>query len=520
MKRMKLQLVLCALFCLWGTHWSQAQLAASANCLPPSSTACKYDKASNSVTLTWSSVSGATGYTVYLYVGDPMCCPKYSGPTSSVLLYTTTTFMTIPLSTYPCFSWSVRTECGPNNSNPSAYTHQECMCADAPQPCTTFDGSSPAGNWVASGVTTAYTDTNPLDGTNCLTLGDLSGSSSYSNSVDYTNLGQKYLGQCLCFDFSLVYANASGGGLPFSPAIYLSDGTNTIMFVANAALNPGSGWVTVCAPIAHCTGGVPPSNADGTWAFATAGMTCADFNNVIDNTTTITLSPEVNSYPSEIEHYDNICVRDCQTHCNSNFTLNTSISSSTGVATASVVLDITNPTSTYIVDWGDGTTSGIGSHTYGASGYYTVCVIENTEQQESCRTCISFCYESPVINTGTGTDTNPNQKSLNPANGASVKDLKRIAEEELKRVQVQEGYSVLPNPAKDYIQVQTELSREERVSLELMDMNGKVVASKSGVYEQGGQKIELDTKHVADGMYILKVRIGDVERSTQVAITK
>ncbi|WP_343634222.1 T9SS type A sorting domain-containing protein [Fluviicola sp.] len=509
---MKLQLVLCALFCLLGSQWNHAQVA-SANCLPPSNASCKYNKASNSVTLNWSPAPGATGYTVYLYVGDPMCCPNYPGPSSSVLIPVGGTSVTIPLSSYPCFSWSVRSECGPNTS--SAYTKQECMCVTTQsQPCSTFDGSSPAGNWTAVGVTTAYTDVNPLDGTNCLTLGDLSGTSYYSNSVDYTNLGQNYLGQCLCFDVQLVYAYAGGGGLPYNPKIYLSDGVNTIVFVANVGLNPGDGWVSVCAPIAHCAGGVPPSNADGTWVFGTPGMTCADFDNIIDNTTTISITPEVNSSPSEVKHYDNICVRDCRVACNSNFTLNTSISSSTGTANASVVLDFVNPTSTYIVDWGDGTSSGIGSHTYASAGYYNVCVTEITAQQEICRTCIRFCYETAQVS------TTPAEKSINPSHGFSLKDLERIADEELKMVQVQQGYTILPNPAKDYIQVHTELSKEETVSIELIDMGGKVLANKSGVYEAGGQKIELDTKRISNGIYILKVRIGDTEKSSQVSIVK
>lgn len=511
MKRMKLRLALFSIFFLLGFQWSHAQLVS--NCLPPLSASCKYNKASASVTLSWSPVLGATGYTVYLYVGDPRCCPNYPGPSSSVLLTTTTTSMTIPLSTYPCFSWSVRSECGNNNS--SAYTNQQCMCTDEP-PCTTFDGSSPAGNWIPTGVTTNYTNVNPLDGTNCLTIGDLSGGSWYTNSVDYNNLGQNYLGQCLCFDVALIKAEPLGGGLPYNPRIYLSDGTNTIMFVANAALNPGSGWVTVCAPIAHCAGGVPPSNADGTWAFATPGMTCADFDNVINNCTSIGLTPEVNSYPSEVKQYDNICVRDCRTDCNSNFTLYTAISSSSGTANASVVLDVTNPTSTYVVNWGDGTITGIGSHTYSSSGYYTVCVREITEQKEECITCISFCYEAAHG----GTLPSLNNRSAKPVEGGSIGELNRIAEEEQKTSQTKEGYQVLPNPAKDYVMVHTELAKEESVSLQLIDMGGKVVASKSGVYERGGQKIELDTKRVSNGMYILKVRIGDVERSSQVSIVK
>lgn len=514
MKRMKLQRALLGMFFLLSVHLSYAQLNVAANCYPPSGVSCKYNKASATITLSWSPVIGATGYTVYLYVGDPQCCTKYPGPSSSVLIPTTGTSVTIPLSAYPCFSWSVRTECGKDYY--SEYTKQQCMCVSEPQsPCTTFDGSSPAGNWVASGVTTAYTDVNPLDGTNCLTIGDLSGSSWYTNTVDYNNLGQNYLGQCLCFDVSLVYAYAGGGGLPYNPKIYLSDGVNTIMFVANAALNPGDGWITVCAPIAHCAGGVPPSSADGTWAFATPGMTCADFDNVIDNGNWIGITPEVNSSPSEIKQYDNICVRDCRSGCNSNFTLYTSISSSTGAATASVVLDVTNPTSTYIVDWGDGTiTTGIGGHSYSASGYYNVCVTEITEQKEECRTCVGFCYEAAH-----GSQPSLN-KSAKPVENGSMGHINRIAEEELKMAQVKEGYSVMPNPAKDYLIVQAELAKEETVSLELIDMGGKVIASKSGVYERGGQKVELDTKRVSSGMYILKVRIGDVERSSQVSIVK
>ncbi|WP_300662122.1 T9SS type A sorting domain-containing protein [Fluviicola sp.] len=511
MKRMKLQLALLSIFFLLGFQSSHAQLVS--NCFPPLGVSCKYNKASASVTLNWSPVLGATSYTVYLHVGDPMCCPNYPGFSMSVLLPTMSTSMTIPLSTYPCFSWSVRTECGKDNY--SAYTKQQCMCVDEP-PCTTFDGSSPAGNWVPTGVTTNYTAVNPLDGTNCLTIGDLSGGSWYTNTVDYNNLGQNYLGQCLCFDVSLEKAEPAGGGLPYNPRIYLSDGTNSIMFVANAALNPGSGWVTVCAPIAHCSGGVPPSNADGTWVLATPGMTCADFDNVIDNGNWIGLTPEVNSYPTEIKQYDNICVRDCRNGCNSNFTLNTAISSSSGTASASVVLDFANPTSTYIVDWGDGAITGIGSHTYGSSGFYNVCVTEITEKGEECRTCVGFCYEAAHPNTIPGLQN----RSAKPTEEGSIRELNRIAEEELKTSQVNGGYQVLPNPAKDYVIVQTELAKEEAISLELVDMGGKVVASKSGVYERGGQKIELDTKRLSNGMYVLKVRIGDVERSSQVSIIK
>jgi hypothetical protein len=194
--------------------------------------------------------------------------------------------------------------------------------------------------------------------------------------------------------------------------------------------------------------------------------------------------------------------------------LYTAISSSTGTASASVVLDVTNPASTYIVDWGDGSSSGIGSHTYTSSGYYNVCVTEITAEGETCRTCIRFCFETERVS------TEPAEKSANPSKGFSIRDLERIADEELKMVQMQEGYMVLPNPAKDYIMVHTELSKEETVSVELVDMGGKVLASKSGVYERGGQKIELDTKRVSNGMYILKVRIGDVERSSQVSIVK
>lgn len=155
---------------------------------------------------------------------------------------------------------------------------------------------------------------------------------------------------------------------------YLSDGVNTIAFVSSTPVTEGSGWISVCAPIEHCTSGTLPSNANGSWTMS-SGMTCTDFNNVLDNVKTVSFPTDITSSPSEVMSIENVCVKNCGKGCQLDFDLSTYFKSD-GTARGEVYLNYMVMNATYSVDWGDGapSTSPFISHIYSVSGTYNVCV--------------------------------------------------------------------------------------------------------------------------------------------------
>lgn len=386
--------------------------------------------------------------------------------------------------------------------------------------CSDFNSTSnPAGNWAPSpypngNVNVSFGSANTLDGSQFLRLGDLSGGSWYQNSVDYQKLGQRFSGQCLYFDFYLQ--NDGGYGSPIHPSIRLTNGTQSITFVANITVTPGSGWVRVKAPIANSNGSVLPSNAEGAWTMP-AGMTYADFNNVMNNSTALMVSPDYTVKQSEVVMYDNICIRSCN-DCTADFTLQTSFNTTTNTATAS--LTITNPVivstpgnpgSTYTVNWGDGSSSpyivSALSHTYTTPGTYNVCVTEMKGRVVVCTKCFTFCYAG----------NKPRAGALKMANLTSILDAEAIGKAEVKETK---NYTLVPNPAKNYVNIETNLSKNELVSVKVLDMTGKVVLEKSENLKSGRQSIKLNTENLIQGAYTVEVLSGNIISSQKLLISK
>ncbi|WP_222165206.1 T9SS type A sorting domain-containing protein [Edaphocola aurantiacus] len=378
------------------------------------------------------------------------------------------------------------------------------------QPCANFNNpTTPGANWVATGVTASFGDTNPLDGTTCVRLRDLPGYSRYTNSVDFTNIGQKFPGQCICFDFFLLDDGGYGG--VYHPFIILSDGTNEIMFTASTGVTKGNGWIHVCAPITFCTGSTMPSNSDGSWSMLTPGMTCADFNNVLSNAKTLSVTPDITSSPTEIVLFDNICVERCG-GCNTDFELKTSFSSVSNDATANVSLLNMDPYSTYKVSWGDGGafTTPYVSHLYTTPGSYTVCVMQQSpgELGIACSSCITFCYS--------GADRKQDAKTTKTT---AIPDLKAIAEAEMKTAN-NDLYRIYPNPADGYTTVQLDLDAKATVSIKVKDMMGKVLNEVKGNYNEGRQQIRLNTEHLTPGAYNVEITVGEKITVQKLAISK
>lgn len=399
-----------------------------------------------------------------------------------------------------------------------------CLMVNAQAPCSDFnDPNNPPGLWTPApypngNVGVSAGTPNTLDGSQYIILDDKSGGSWYINPSDFKNLGQRFLGQCLYFDF---YLEKDGGyGAPIHPTIYIMSGNQYITFVANVTVTPGSGWVRVRAPIANGTGTTLPSNSDGTWTLGSA-VTTADFNNIMNNSTAVMISPDYTSNPSERVWYDNICVKSCD-GCTADFKLDTSFSTVTNTATANLTLTNpvlvstpNNPGSTYTVAWGDGTSSpyiiSTLSHTYTTPGTYTICVAEKKDKMIICTRCFTFCYSKR--------DTVPTKEGGAIALKSPLSDLESIAKTELQ-AEEQKGIIMVPNPAKSHVDLQTNLPKRELVSVRLIDFSGKVLLEKSEILNSGPQTLTLNTEKLVQGAYIVEVKSEHITSSQKLLISK
>jgi hypothetical protein len=383
------------------------------------------------------------------------------------------------------------------------------QAAPAPAPCSTFENAATSTNWVPDPTNSVqFVNTNPLDGTTCVTLKDGPYGSWYRNSTDYNNLGQRFPRQCLCFDYFLINDGAHGSPT-YYPTIYLTDGINTIAFVSSTAVTEGSGWISVCAPIEHCSGSTLPYNANGNWTMS-AGMTCTDFNNVLDNVTSVAFLSDITSSPSEIMSIDNVCVKQCGKNCEFDFGLYTSFLTD-GTAYAEINLTMIM-NATYTIDWGDGTppTSLTASHLYAGPGTYNVCVTMEIRTKDGaivsiCTKCMTFCYGEYYIKGDL-----PSKRKETPNMIVSMKDIQFD----------NESYLIYPNPSQDQATVEIELFEKEHVSVRIMDVLGKVLSETSGDYAAGGQKIKLNTEKLSAGVYTVEINIGGRVSSQKLSIAK
>lgn len=393
----------------------------------------------------------------------------------------------------------------------------------AQAPCNDFNApTNSAGNWAPApapngNVYATFSTSNPIDGTQYLVLADGSGSSWYMNNTDFKYIGELYQGKCLSFDFYIE--NDGGYANPVYPTINLSDGTNTITFVSNTSVTQGSGWITVKAPIQLAYGSsTPPSNAYGSWQMTS--YTPAVFDNVMMNSSILSISPDYYPDPSEIVYYDNICITDCG-GCSADFKLTTSFSTLNSSATANLsILNPSmfstpgNPGSSYTIDWGDGTSTfpyilPSVSHTYNSPGAYTICVTEMKEKEVICRKCFTFCF--------TESERGEIVQNIN----TTLPDLQNIAKAELENISEQpKEYSLIPNPAKNYVDIPTNFSKKETVSIRIFDVSGKVVLEKSEKVENGRQHIKLNTEKLISGTYIVEIKSNGKTSSQKLIISK
>lgn len=174
------------------------------------------------------------------------------------------------------------------------------------------------GNWFQG---CAYlgikNDVNSLNGTNYLHLTDVGCGNMGSkvwNSVDYSgNWITK--ASCFCYDYNIIKNGTDNPNPPSAFTIYNgSSPTNssiTATFVLNDVIQTGSGWHTICPPIALADSeGNLPSNALGYWRVNDNG-TSSDWDQLISNVGGISFSVDIGNIATEQFGIDNICFQSC-----------------------------------------------------------------------------------------------------------------------------------------------------------------------------------------------------------------
>ncbi len=80
--------------------------------------------------------------------------------------------------------------------------------------------------------------------------------------------------------------------------------------------------------------------------------------------------------------------------------------------------------------------------------------------------------------------------------------------------------TIVPNPAKDNIEIQTTISKKETISVRVSDASGKVVLAKSETVENGRQHIKLNTEKLISGVYIVEIKSNGKTSSQKLIISK
>jgi hypothetical protein len=202
--------------------------------------------------------------------------------------------------------------------------------------------------------------------------------------------------------------------------------------------------------------------------------------------------------------------------CNSSFELKTTSYTDPLAAgfvphhTGEVILNAFHPTSTYEIDWGDGSLpSSTFTHSYPfGPGSYTVCVTEIIGGIPACKTCMTFCFGSSYSEMLIGTNGN---MVAPPGNGGN-KNAGELDEY---------GINIYPNPATHRADVSFTLARQQNVKITLMDINGRILTEVlDKAMEAGNHNAEINTEKIAAGFYNVQVRIGDETSMKKLLIIK
>jgi len=81
-------------------------------------------------------------------------------------------------------------------------------------------------------------------------------------------------------------------------------------------------------------------------------------------------------------------------------------------------------------------------------------------------------------------------------------------------------YNLVPNPAKNYVDVQTNLAKRGNVTIRIMDASGKILISNSETVDSGKQSIKINTEKLIQGTYIVEVQSDNSKSAQKLLISK
>lgn len=141
---------------------------------------------------------------------------------------------------------------------------------------------------------------------------------------------------------------------------------------------------------------------------------------------------------------------------------------------------------------GSGSTQAYPQHTYAGPGTYVVCVTVTSTNPQCTST---FCDSIVVINKVAAPFT------INViASGATSNDPVQP---------LNASVSLYPNPAHDHLQVDVTLEDGAPMSLQLMDLSGRIVVTENpGFLTSGKHGLRIDTRDLPAGLYLARVQTG------------
>jgi hypothetical protein len=84
--------------------------------------------------------------------------------------------------------------------------------------------------------------------------------------------------------------------------------------------------------------------------------------------------------------------------------------------------------------------------------------------------------------------------------------------------QIDANLAVYPNPANEYTSIKVQLKNEQNVTLKLIDMNGRTVASRNYGQMNGASEIHLNTSNFEAGLYLIQLTLDNTIVSRRLII--
>lgn len=169
-------------------------------------------------------------------------------------------------------------------------------------------------------------------------------------------------------------------------------------------------------------------------------------------------------------------------------------------------LSIGIPPMTYLWSWGDGTfdTVQFPNHTYAAVGVYNICL--TTTDSTGCVSHECSSHHLEKLSSAEGENTMIYVQVIGIATSVQQPELLR-------------SWSMYPNPLAGIGTISYSLTSNAMVRIDVYDVQGnKRTTLVNGNESEGDHHFMFNTLELPDGIYILKVRTGDVFVSKKIAV--